>query len=162
MSALSRTLERQGLWVLAWLGAIALLLVSAGCSRGRAAVAPRALQIQQAWALQPGSNLAGHRISGGLGDISIELNGATVYAPFNGLVQPHRDDCVIFSSPEVPAYVLRLCGLQRSQLGERRAGQAIGSGQSLQFAALRRQPDGTWAMVEPSQDILERTLSQQP
>jgi hypothetical protein len=81
-----------------------------------------------------------------------------VYAPFAGKVEPHREDCVVFSSPEVPAYLLRLCGVRRPKLGQVQQGEAIASAEFLQFAALRRQPDGKWAMVEPSTDVLERTL----
>jgi hypothetical protein len=135
-----------------------LLVVCAGCAKA-GNVAPRALQIQQNWQLQPGSEIAGHRILGGLGDVSIEPNGGKVYAPFDGKVEPHRDDCVVFSSPEVPAYLLRLCGVRRPKLGQVQQGEAIASAESLQFAALRRQPDGKWAMVEPSTDVLERTLN---
>jgi hypothetical protein len=50
--------------------------------------------------------------------------------------------------------------MSRPQLGEIKQGQAIGSANYLQFAALRRQPDGKWAMVEPASDILQRTLTQ--
>lgn len=134
-----------------------LLLICAGCTRATN-VAPRALQIQQNWQLQPGSEIAGHRILGGLGDVSIALDGGKVYAPFAGKVEPHREDCVVFSSPEVPAYLLRLCGVRRPKLGQVQQGEAIASAKFLQFAALRRQPDGKWAMVEPSTDVLERTL----
>jgi hypothetical protein len=134
-----------------------LLLICAGCTRA-SNIAPRALQIQQSWQLQPGSEIAGHRILGGLGDVSIALDGGKVYAPFTGKVEPHREDCVVFSSPEVPAYLLRLCGVRRPKLGQVQQGEAIASAKSLQFAALRRQPDGKWAMVEPSTDVLERTL----
>jgi hypothetical protein len=135
-----------------------LLLVCAGCARA-SEVAPRALQIQQNWQLQPGGEIAGYRILGGLGDVSIELEGGKVYAPFDGKVEPHRDDCVVFSSPEVPAYLLRWCGVRRPKLGRVRQGEAIASANALQFAALRRQPDGKWAMVEPSMDVLEKTLN---
>jgi hypothetical protein len=132
-------------------------MICAGCAKANN-VAPRALQIQQNWQLQPGSEIAGHRILGGLGDVSIALNGDKVYAPFAGKVEPHQDDCVVFSSPEVPAYLLRLCGVRRPKLGQVEQGEAIASAKSLQFAALRRQPNGKWAMVEPSIDVLERTL----
>jgi hypothetical protein len=100
-------------------------------------------------------------VAGSLGDISIQLDGAKVYAPFDGLVQPNNvGECVIFSSPDVPAYLFRLCGMSRPRLGEIKQGRAIGSANYLQFAALRRQPDGKWAMVEPASDILQRTLTQ--
>jgi hypothetical protein len=119
----------------------------------------RPVQVQQQWEIQPGQRVADYLITGGLGDVSIALQGGTVRAPFKGEVEPHNSDCVIFSSPEVPAYLFRLCGLNRPRLGHVKIGQAIGSAEQLQFATLRKQPDGTWAMVEPSQEILERSLA---
>ncbi|MBD2089086.1 hypothetical protein H6F67_04360 [Microcoleus sp. FACHB-1515] len=136
---------------------IGLLLASCTAT---AKVEPRAIQIQQAWQLQPGDTIGGHRVIAGLGDVSIELNGDWVYAPFDGRVQPAQaeDECVMFSSPQIPAYLVRLCGLSRPQLGEVRQGEAIGSAQNLGFATLRRLPDGKWAMVEPSNQLIEQTL----
>ncbi|WP_199245288.1 hypothetical protein [[Phormidium] sp. ETS-05] len=53
-----------------------------GCTNGLPPEPPRTLQIQQTWELKPGDELAGHRIIGGLGDISIALSGdKTLYAP---------------------------------------------------------------------------------
>ena len=123
-------------------------------------VEPRNLNIQQNWALKPGEFVAGYRISGGLGDISIEVDGSTLFAPFSGVLQPHQTDCAIFSSPEVPAYLLRMCGIQKPQLGPIQSGTRIGTGDTVHFAALRKQPTGQWAIVEPASDILERILSQ--
>jgi hypothetical protein len=137
-----------------------ILLTGTGCSINPSNEPARAVQIQQTWELQPGDEVGGHRIAGGLGDISIELNGDTVYAPFDGRIQPNVAGCVVFSTPDVPAYLFRLCGLRQPRLGELRQGEAIGSGEYLQFAALRKQPDGKWAMVEPARDFLERTLQQ--
>ncbi|MGF1537031.1 MAG: hypothetical protein ACFB4J_11195 [Elainellaceae cyanobacterium] len=115
--------------------------------------------IQQQWQLQPGTVIAERQVVGGLGDISIALNGGSVYAPFGGSLQPDGQGCAIFSSPDLPAYLARLCGLRRMRSGNLQAGDRIGSGQMLHFAALRKQPDGTWAMVEPSRDLLSRFLS---
>ncbi|MGP1372557.1 MAG: hypothetical protein ACTS3T_07005 [Almyronema sp.] len=129
-----------------------------GCQL-KPAVAPRSVPVQQTWELQLGDRIAGYLISASLGDISIELKGAKVYAPFTGEVEPtDKKYCVVFSSAEVPAYLFRLCGLKRPKLGSISQGEAIGSGRYLHFATLRRQPDGTWAIVEPSSSVLERTL----
>ncbi|MEB3274707.1 MAG: hypothetical protein VKJ85_13060 [Prochlorothrix sp.] len=122
------------------------------------APAARALQVQQQWELEIGQRVADYRIVGGLGDISIALQGGKVQAPFGGEVRPHMPDCVIFSSPGVPAYLFRLCGLHRPQLGAVKQGETIGAGEMLQFATLRKQPDGSWSLVEPSRDLLERSL----
>lgn len=142
------------------IGVLALLGASLGCGRSPQSVEPRTLDIQQQWQLQPGTEVAGYLISGGLGDISVELAGAAVYAPFAGEVQPLNDTCFIYSSPDVPAYVFRLCGLNRVQVGEVIQGGVIGRGEQLQFAALRKQPEGQWAMVEPSRTMLEQMLAE--
>lgn len=128
------------------------------CSLSAAEVPSRNIAIHQAWALQPGSEVGGYQVIGSLGDVSIELKGSAVKAPFDGKVQPTPPDCIAFSSPEVPAYLFRLCGLKRPRLGPVKAGEVIGRGEVLQFAAMRRQPDGTWAMVEPAVDVLTRTV----
>ncbi len=120
---------------------------------------PRALTIKQNWELKPGNLVAGHRISGGLGDVSIEMNGDSLYAPFSGVLHPHQKHCVIFASPELPAYLLRFCDIEKPRFGELQQGQPLGRGQILQFATLRKQPSGEWAIVEPAQDILERILT---
>lgn len=120
--------------------------------------APKEVKLQQSWELEPGERVADYLIVGGLGDISVALRGSSVRAPFAGEVYPYREGCVLFSSPEVPAYLFRYCGLQRTVLGDRPSGATIGKAQSLQFATLRKQPDGSWAIVEPSKEILEKSL----
>lgn len=135
-----------------------ILLIMTGCSATSIPEPIRTIEIQQSWQLQPGDIISGHRVVAGLGEISILLNGNMIYAPFNGRVEPTLEDCVLFSSSDVPAYLFRFCGLTRPTLGDLSEGTAIGSGQYLHIAALRRQPDGTWTMVEPSQRVLERML----
>jgi len=120
---------------------------------------PRKIQIQQSWQLQVGDFVKDYRIAAGLGDISIELKGGKVYAPFEGRVQPNITDCVLFSTPEVPAYLFRFCGLNQPRLGSVKQGDSIGSGEYLHFAMLRKLPEGTWTMVEPSRSMLEKILS---
>ena len=125
----------------------------------KATVTPRSVPVQQTWELQLGDRVAGYVISASLGDISIELNGGKIYAPFAGEVElTDKASCIVFSSAEVPAYLFRFCGIRRPRLGTVRQGDSIGSGRYLHFATLRRQPDGTWAIVEPSSSVLERTL----
>lgn len=116
------------------------------------------LQLLQRWQLQPGDTLGGYSILGGLGDISIALKGQSVYAPFDGKTQWDTRKCIIFSSPDVPAYLFRLCGLSQPHLGLIGQGEAIGTADILQFATLRKQADNRWAMVEPSRDIVQRAL----
>ncbi|WP_416674570.1 hypothetical protein [Egbenema bharatensis] len=118
----------------------------------------RTIQIQQAWQLQPGEQIGRHRIVAGLGEVSIQVNGRSVYAPFDGQIETTVENCLLFSSPDVPAYLFRLCGLRNPAIGTVVEGQTIGSADYLHFAALRRQPDGTWTMVEPARTLLERLL----
>ncbi len=152
-------------WIPRW-GCVGqtLALISGGWLVGgcanlmRPPVQPLSIDIQQNWQLQPGQVVAGYPVLGGVGDISIELNNGTVYAPFDGTIQPNGDVCVAFTSPEVPAYLLRLCGLRHPTVGDVREGQPIGRADTVQIAALRRLPDGKWTMVEPSSRVLERAL----
>ncbi|WP_088890814.1 hypothetical protein [Leptolyngbya ohadii] len=136
-----------------------LLLFQVGCASEQSSTPlTRTIQIQQTWQLQPGDTIANYAVVAGLGDISIRLGGNSVYAPFDGEVQKNVADCVLFSSADVPAYLFRLCGLNQPRVGTITQGQAIGSGEFVHIATLRKQPEGTWAMVEPAQDILEKLL----
>lgn len=128
-----------------------------GC--GRPPVPQRRIQVQQNWALQAGSQVAGYAVSGGLGDITLNLAGDAVQMPFDGEVQPTPGGCLLLSSAEVPAYLFRLCGVKRAKLGWRRQRQPIGHADQLVFATLRKQPDGTWVMVEPSTQLIEQFVT---
>lgn len=117
------------------------------------------VEIEQAWALEPGDLLGHYSISSGLGDVVIELGGAPLYMPMAGEIQPLNPRCSLFSSPELPAYRLRLCGLSQVKSGLLREGVVFGRGDRVALALLRRQPQGTWAMVEPATSILEQFLT---
>ena len=131
----------------------------AGC-RSQAIANPRKIAIEQVWELAPGDSIEGFAVAAGLGDISIHMRGKSVHAPFQGDVElsAKGENCIFFSSPEVPAYLFRYCGLKRPYLGSVNAGQSIGHANFLHFATLRRQPEGTWVIVEPSRNVLERSL----
>jgi hypothetical protein len=116
------------------------------------------VHLYQNWQLQPGDAVQTYPVVSGLGDVSLDLDGQSVLAPFRGTVQQLDGSCAIFTSPDVPAYRFRLCGLSRLQLGEVNAGDRLGSAKILTLALLRRQTDGTWAMVEPSVTMLEQWL----
>jgi hypothetical protein len=119
----------------------------------------RNLTLQQQWSLNPGDEIAGNSVAGSLGDISLYLENRKVKAPFDGdLELSEVDNCALYSTPEIPAYLFRLCGLERVAYGSIKAGNVIGKGQYLSFATLRRQPDGTWIIVEPARGILEKAL----
>lgn len=120
---------------------------------------PRKISLQQQWTINPGDEIAGNPVSGSLGDISLHVSGKQVSAPFDGEVELSEiDSCALYSTPEIPAYLFRLCGLKKVNYGTVRAGKSIGKGDYLSFATLRRQPDGTWIIVEPARDVLEKAL----
>ncbi|MEO1069312.1 MAG: hypothetical protein AAFW95_09355 [Cyanobacteria bacterium J06638_6] len=146
-----------------WLGygLLFLLLGLAGCGRFTAAT-PRQIVLRQSWEIESGDRVAGQLVTGSLGDISVQLRGTRLRAPFVGQVELAAKGfhCIYFSSPEVPAYLFRYCGVRRPQIGPLQAGEVMGRGQNIHFATLRRQPDGAWAIVEPSDRVLERSLNQ--
>lgn len=121
---------------------------------------PRSITIQQGWELQIGHQVGDYSISSGLGDITLELGGDAVQMPFDGKLQPMGNGCVAITSSEVPAYLFRLCGIHRPAGGVRPQGHTIGRAKQLVFAALRKQPDGTWTLVEPATDLIEQFLSE--
>jgi hypothetical protein len=135
-----------------------LLLGVASCTPQPVDEPPLDVQLFQSWELQPGDTVAGYRVTGGLGDISIALKGNSIYAPYEGRLQPNKPGCVMFSSADVPNYLLRLCGVKNPQFGLRKAGVAIGTAEALQFALLNKRADGKWALVEPSKQILQQML----
>ena len=140
------------------LGALVMLLCVTGCTPNPVAEAPIDVKLYQNWELQPGDTVAGYSVMGGLGDLSIALNGNKVYAPYEGRLQPNKPGCVMFSSTDVPNYLLRLCGMKNPNFGLRKAGEAMGTADALQFALLNKRPDGLWALVEPSKQILQQML----
>ncbi len=139
---------------------ILLLLLIVSCTKQPVGESTRELELYQNWELQPGDTIANHQVKGGLGDISISLDGDNIYAPIPGKVQRYKAGCVIFASDELPIYLFRLCGLNHPRIGLRRAGQIIGYGDELQLALLNKQPNGRWALVEPSKKIIEQMLQQ--
>jgi hypothetical protein len=140
------------------LTALVMLFCVAGCTSKPVTEAPLDVRLYQTWELQPGDSIAGYSVSGGLGDISIALKGNKVYAPYDGRLQPNKQGCVMFSSTDVPNYLLRLCGLNNPKFGLRTTGEAIGTADNLQFAVLNKRSDGLWALVEPSKQILQQML----
>ncbi|MGI8935311.1 MAG: hypothetical protein ACR2FS_14685 [Phormidesmis sp.] len=139
-----------------------LMAIAVGLSScaTRSAPVPRSITLQQQWALNPGDEIAGNTVAGSLGDISLYLKNAQVTAPFDGKLElSELEDCALYSAPEIPAYLFRLCGLRDIAYGKIKAGKTIGKGKYLSFATLRRQPDGTWIIVEPAKGVLERALA---
>lgn len=158
MLATASVCARAGISFLQLGAVLGLLWLVSACQSTPPTEPSLNIRLYQSWQLQPGDSVSGFSVLGGLGDISIDLNHQPVYAPFNGRAHADPHQCVLFASPDVPAYLFRLCGLDRPRFGTLTQGEVIGSGAMLQFAALRKQPNGTWALVEPSKQILERTL----
>ncbi|WP_225885311.1 hypothetical protein [Leptolyngbya sp. KIOST-1] len=138
-----------------------LLLIGLGSCRNLSSVTPRQIVLKQAWEIESGDRVAGQLVTGSLGDISVRLQGTRIRAPFAGQVElaARGFHCIYFSTPEVPAYLFRYCGVKRPRLGPVQAGEVLGRGQQIHFATLRRQPDGAWAIVEPSDRVLEKSLN---
>ncbi|MGB6014864.1 MAG: hypothetical protein WBG32_09060 [Nodosilinea sp.] len=145
---------------------LGLGLLSAGLTscRNLTPVVPRQIVLKQSWEIEAGDRVAGQLVTGSLGDISIRLRGTRLRAPFAGQVELAAKGfyCIYFSTPEVPAYLFRYCGVRQPRLGLIQAGEVMGHGQQIHFATLRRQPDGSWAIVEPSDRVLEQSLNQPP
>jgi|GEM_PF-296903 hypothetical protein len=138
------------------LGLVGLLV---GCTESGMKT-PRHIVLKQSWELESGDRIAGHLVTGSLGDVSIRVIGAELVAPFSGQVELAAKGvgCIYFSTPEVPAYLFRYCGVRHPQLGWRQVGESMGRGRYIHFATLRRLPDGAWAIVEPSDRVLEQSL----
>lgn len=125
----------------------------------RATPESRNITLQQQWSLNPGDEIAGNLVAGSLGDISLYLENRAIKAPFDGdLERSAVDECTLYSTPEIPAYLFRLCGLEKVAYGSIKEGKTIGRGDYMSFATLRRQPDGTWIIVEPARGVLEKAL----
>jgi hypothetical protein len=145
------------------LGATLLLLLLTACRQAPSGPV-RKIVLQQSWQLNSGDFVAGHLITGGLGDITVAIKNSKLRAPFTGIVELAAEGtrCIYFSTPEIPAYLFRYCGVDNPQIGAVTSGQMMGRGDQIHFATLRRQPDGTWAIVEPSNQVLEQTLRPAP
>ena len=144
--------------LLCWLIMLLSALLLSGCG-ANAKPKPKIITLQQQWALNPGDEVNGNLVAGSLGDISLLLKQGKVSAPFDGELDPSETkQCALYSTPEIPAYLFRLCGLKKFNYGEVEAGEPMGKGDYLSFATLRRQPDGTWIIVEPAKGVLEKAL----
>ena len=143
-----------------WAGLCLLALINISCSRSDHYT--RNLTLHQSWPLAAGTEVAGYTVSSGLGDITLDLRGDNIHMPFDGKVEStpvNNSNCVLVSSGDVPAYLFRLCGLRQAKLGPQKQGSSIGHATQLVFSMLRRQPDGTWAIVEPSPKFVEQLLA---
>jgi hypothetical protein len=131
----------------------------------------REIEVQQTWGMPAGVQIGKYRIASGLGDISLEMEG-TSFAPIDGWnegdfvlisqgnLQRNQDDCTIFSSPQMPAYLLKLCGLKHKNTGRIEQGKPLGKTDGylhISLLSYRKADRGraTWVYVSPSAQLLE-------
>lgn len=119
---------------------------------------PTSIQVYQKWELQRGDRIHDQTVVSGLGELTIDLAGKSIYAPMSGEAKLDPSGCVLFAGTELPAYLFRFCGISAPNLGALRKGQTIGTGNLLVFATFQKQQNGTWAFVEPSKSMLEQIL----
>ena len=132
------------------------------------------IELKKVWEIQSGEFIAGYRVVGGLGDISLDFKGA-IKSPALGVVESNfmlvsdrtlirnPPDCVIFSSPQMPAYLLKICGLKRRKLGTVNQGSPIGHTNGyLHMSLLSFRKDqnqvSKWIYVSPSPKLIEKLL----
>lgn len=128
------------------------------------------IDLKQNWGIAQGSTMAGHRVIGGLGGLSIASDGP-VYAPVagtvyrqitfitNGQLSQGSEDCVVLGSDQVPAYLVQLCGVSRPQTGPVTAGQRVGRATGYLHVAVLRQDGAQWMFVPPAPELFEPLLS---
>lgn len=133
------------------------------------------IEVKKVGDIESGEVIAGQRVIGGLGDISLKFNGS-VKAPVTGVVDSEfvlvtednlidsTRDCIIFSSAQMPAYLLKICGLTGRNLGAVDRGSPIGeTGGKLHISLLSfRQVDNQtkkWIYVSPSKTLIEKLVS---
>lgn len=131
----------------------------------------REIEVQQTWGVPAGAQIGKYRIVSSLGDISIEMKG-TSFAPVDGWnegefvlisqgsLQRNQDDCTLFSSPKIPGYLLKLCGLKHKKIGRIEQGKPLGKTDGylhISLLSYRKAESGkaTWVYVSPSAQLLE-------
>ena len=132
------------------------------------------IELKQNWEVRVGTKVNNRAIVGGLGDISVRVRGE-VFAPTDGTIESdflfvsdgsifkNPPDCILFSSPQTPAYLLRLCGLYQYRRGSVSQGNAIGRTDGhLHVALLSFRKDSEdasqWVYVSPSTELIERLV----
>jgi hypothetical protein len=147
--------RRLGIW-----GVVLSLILGLFSCSSSVSVQPRKITLAQSWELESGDRIGGYLVTGSLGDISVQLGRRRLLAPYTGKVEPAAQgaNCIYFSTPDIPAYLFRFCGIGHPRVGVVEAGDVIGRGRLIHFATMRLQPDGAWAIVEPSDQVLEKSL----
>ncbi|MDY6936283.1 MAG: hypothetical protein SWY16_01345 [Cyanobacteriota bacterium] len=143
-------------------------------SRGPRSV--REIELQNTWGVKAGESIDRYLVASGLGDISLAMKGK-VLAPLDGNIE-HKfvlisdgslirgtSDCVIFSSPQMPAYLIKLCGLASRNFNRIESGKPIGETNGYLHISLfsyRPNPENgaTWVYVPPSPQLIQNLVAQ--
>ncbi|MGD1938750.1 MAG: hypothetical protein ACFCA4_14530 [Cyanophyceae cyanobacterium] len=127
--------------------------------------------LRQSWSWLTGSTVADREVIGGLGSVALVMDGP-VYAPMDGVVfgeaalvaegQLSRlpDSCAVFTSVQLPAYAVQLCGLRDRTVGDVIKGKEIGRGNGLVHLAVLRRDGKQWMFVPPAPEIVEQILGE--
>ncbi|MEM9770324.1 MAG: hypothetical protein AAF889_01765 [Cyanobacteria bacterium P01_D01_bin.73] len=127
--------------------------------------------LRQSWSWLTGSTVAEREVIGGLGSVALAMDGP-VHAPMDGVVSGEAalvaegqlsrmpDSCAVFTSVQLPAYAVQLCGLRDRQVGEVKKGKEIGRGNGLVHLAILRRDGKQWMFVPPAQEIVEQILGE--
>ncbi|MGD1850161.1 MAG: hypothetical protein ACFCBU_06000 [Cyanophyceae cyanobacterium] len=125
--------------------------------------------LRQSWGWLPGAQVSDRAVIGGLGSIALAMDGP-VYAPVDGVVYEQAalvaegqlsrlpSSCAVFSSVQLPAYAVQLCGLRDRQVGAVKQGQEIGNSERFLHLAVLRRDGNQWMFVPPSPEIVEQVL----
>ena len=143
-------------------------------ARERSGPSIKEIELAKTWEARAGETVGKHQIVGGLGDVTVRVGG-NITAPASGWIDSDfvlisegsmsksTNDCVVFSSAQIPAYLLKLCGLSRRHDGAIARGSVLGRTDAYLHVALlsfRKNADGEgrWMYVSPSTDLVERML----
>ena len=125
--------------------------------------------LRQNWGWLPNIQVADRTVVGGLGSIALAMDGP-VHAPMDGVVYEQAalvaqgqlvrlpSSCAVFTSVQMPAYALQLCGLRDRQVGAVKRGQVLGHSRNFLHFAVLRQEGAQWMFVPPSPEIVEQVL----
>ncbi|MGD1938427.1 MAG: hypothetical protein ACFCA4_12845 [Cyanophyceae cyanobacterium] len=125
--------------------------------------------LRQSWGWLPGAQVSDRAVVGGLGSVALAMDGP-VYAPVDGVVYEQAalvaegqlsrlpSSCAVFSSVQLPAYAVQLCGLRDRQVGAVKQGQEIGNSERFLHLAVLRRDGSQWMFVPPSPEIVEQIL----
>ncbi|MGC9502305.1 hypothetical protein [Baaleninema sp.] len=132
--------------------------------------------VESATAVAAGDEIADRPVVAEFGELSLRATGR-VFAPVDGWangqfrfvtggrLRSMPSDCTILSSPQIPNYLLKLCGLARRHLGYRRVGEPLGRTDGyLHVALLTYRSDEAgdrWVYVPPAPSLVQ-TLFDRP